>query len=477
MLRAALAAATTVVLLSPSAGADPLPPPPNDNRADAVLIDPPATARGTTVGATTEQSDPFNSCAQLSSTVWYRMSDAPGGRIVIRLQADGDLDGAIAVYATRRSQLSQVACGVTDARGRSQFVFSAQAGATYYIEIGRLRNSVDGTFTLRVTAPGPASRPPGTRLPRRGVRSTLEPLDRPDKAWWARMQPGTTYKINLVPDRGRCIAYSLFEPGTSDFENGGAVLRRPCGGYATYTPGPKGGGRYSIFVQVRGTRSGAQGYRLQVSPAGPNDVGPGLPLANQQTRHGSLNAARINVVNFFHFDVVLGSDVTLRMRSRGRFDLVLLSETGRRIDCECDGSGRAYIRRGLAPGHYFAVVRAQTGSRGSYRVSLLIRVITQTQTLLGGSRTATVPPGQTASVEVRVTPAAAGHVSTYIERFLPLDGWVFSRRVNLVTGSDGVARLAWRPPTLGRGRMRSFFRGTSSASPSSSGYLLITVRS
>jgi hypothetical protein len=75
-----------------------------------------------------------------------------------------------------------------------------------------------------------------------------------------------------------------------------------------------------------------------------------------------------------------------------------------------------------------------------------------------------------------VTPAAAGQVSIYIERFLPLDGWVFSRRVILQTGADGVARLSWRAPTLGRWRMRSFFRGTVTASPSSSGYLVLTVR-
>jgi len=66
-----------------------------------------------------------------------------------------------------------------------------------------------------------------------------------------------------------------------------------------------------------------------------------------------------------------------------------------------------------------------------------------------------------------------GHV--YIERFLQLDGWVFSRRVILQTGSDGVARLSWSAPTLGRWRMRSFFRGTVTASPSSSGYLVLTV--
>ena len=227
----------------------------------------------------------------------------------------------------------------------------------------------------------------------------------------------------------------------------------------------------------RGTQSESQRYRLQVARAGPDDIGPGVPLANQQTLRGTLNASRINVVNFFHFDVALSSDVTLRLRSRGQFDLVLLSETGRRIDCECSGSGRAYLRRGLQPGQYFAVVRAQTGSGGPYHISLLIRAITNTQTLVGGSREVTLPPGQTASVEVHVSPAAAGHVSIYIERFLPLDGWVFSRRVNLLTGSDGVARLSFRPPTIGRWRFRSFFRGTETASPSSSGYLVVTVRS
>ena len=477
MLRTALVVATTVVLLSPSAAADPLPPPPNDNRANAVVIEPPAKTKGTTVGATNEDSDPSTSCGPVQSTVWYRISDAPAGRIVLRLHADGDLDGILAVYEARRSQLLQVTCAPTDRRGRAQFVFAGKEGASYFVLFGRLRNSVDGTFTLGVTAPGPTSRPPGTRLPARGVVGSLDPLEQPDKAWSTRMRAGTTYKLNLVPQRGQCISYGLFPPGTSSFERGGTVLRRACGGYATFTPGPKRGGRYSIFVQTRSTRSGSLRYHLQVAPAGANDIGPGLPLANQATRRGSLDASHINVVNFFHFEVALSSDVTLRMRSRGRFDLLLLSEIGRRIDCECSGSGAAYIRRGLQPGEYFAVVRAQTGSGGSYGVSLLVRAITQTQTVVGGSRAVTIAPGQTAGVEVRVTPAAAGHVSIYIERFLPLDGWVFSRRVNLLTGSDGVARLSFRPPAIGRWRLRSFFSGTQTASPSSSGYLVVTVHS
>ncbi|HKB19875.1 MAG TPA: hypothetical protein VKC65_02600 [Gaiellaceae bacterium] len=477
MFRAALVVATAVLLLSPAAGADPPTPPPNDNRASATVIHPPTVVGGTTVGATTEQSDPYASCGgQVQSTVWYRIADAPGGRIVLRLHADGDLDGVLAVFESRRSQLLPVACAPSDRRGRAQFVFAGKEGANYFILFGRLHNSVDGTFTLRAATPGPTSRPPGTHLPGRGAHSFLDPLERPDKAWSTRMQAGTTYKINLAPERGQCIAYGLFPPGTSSFDEGGAVLRRACGGYATFTPGPRQSGRYGIFVQTRGTRSGRQHYRLQVAPAGPDDIGPGLPLTNQQTRRGALNAGRVDVVTFFHFEVALSSDVTLRMRDSGRFELLLLSETGRRIDCECGGSSRAYIRRGLKPGQYYAVVRALTGSRGSYRVSLLVRAITQTQTLVAGSRSAILSPGQTADVEARVTPAAAGHVSIYIERFLPLDGWVFSRRVNLQTGGDGTARLFWRPPALGRWRIRTFFRGTQTASPSSSGYLILTAR-
>jgi hypothetical protein len=430
------------------------------------------------VGATDEKDDPRSNCAPVQSTVWYRISGAPSGRIVVRLHADGDLDGVLAIYQVRRSQLIPVTCDVTDANGRAEFAFEGTEGANYLILFGRLRSSVDGTFTLKVT-PAPSSKPPGTPLPVKGVRSTLDPLERPDKAWSTVMRAGTTYKMNFVPRRGECVAFSLFAPGTRDFRNAGPVIRRDCGGYATYTPGPRLGGRYSIFVEARGSRSVTLRYRLQVAPAGPDDIGPGLPLANQQTRRGSLNGSRINVVNFFHFDVVRQSDVALRLRAsaRARFDLVLLSETGRLLDCECGGSGGAYIRRGLSAGHYFVVVRAREGSGGSYRLSLLIREITQTQALVAGSMLVTLPPGQTANVEVRVTPASAGRAHIRIDRFLPLDGWVFSRLVSLQTGSDGVARFSWRPPALGRWRLQAFFRGTPTASPSSSAYLIMNVRS
>ena len=64
-----------------------------------------------------------------------------------------------------------------------------------------------------------------------------------------------------------------------------------------------------------------------------------------------------------------------------------------------------------------------------------------------------------------------------LELTLALDGWVFSRIVSLQTGADGVARFSWRPPAPGRWRLQAFFRGTQTASPSSSAYLIVNVRS
>ena len=463
--------AAVLVLTGPAAAAEP--PPPNDNRANAIAVSPPAAVRGTTVGATDETNDPRPSCGRVHSTVWYRINGAPSRRIALRVHADGELDGVLAVYQVQRSRLTEITCDATDADGRAELSFDGGEGASYLVLFGRLPASVDGTFGLRVTAL-PRSRPPGQPLPAKGVEGTLDPLAHPDKAWSTVMRAGTTYKLNLFGLGGRCVDYSVFAPGTRDFAGAAPIIRRECGGYATYTPGPKLGGRYSIFVQARGTRSATLHYRLQVAKAGPNDVGPGQPLASQQPRSGSLDGTRIHIVDFFHFEIARQSDVTLHLRTgpRAQFDLRLLSENGRVLD-----AGSAYIRRGLSPGQYFVVVRAEAGTRGRYRLSLLVREITKTEALVGGSSSVTLSAGQAASVEVRVTPAAAGRLQLRINRFLLLDGWVFSRVVNVQTGADGVARFSWSPPAGGRWRLRAFFQGTATASPSSSGYVFANVRS
>jgi hypothetical protein len=461
----------TTVLIVAGAAAAATPPPPNDNRANASPVSPPASVRGTTVGATDEANDPSPSCGRVHSTVWYRISNAPGRRIVLRLHADGDLDGVLAVYQLQRSRLSQITCDPTDTNGRAELFFDGREGASYLILFGRVQDSVDGTFGLRSSAP-PRSKPPGPPLPAKGIEGTLDPLDHPDQAWSTVMRAGTTYKINLFGRLNRCVDYSVYAPGTRDFAGASPVLRRACGGYATYTPGAHLGGRYSIFVQARGTRSATVHYRLQAAVATADDIGPGQPIVNQQTRTGRLDARRIHVVDFYHFDVARQSDVTLHLRTSSAFDFTLLSENGRYIE-----SSSSYIRRGLSPGQYFVAVRAEPGRRGAYRLSLLIREITKTQALAGGSNSVTLRPGETASVEIRVTPAAAGRLQLRINRFLLLDGWVFSRIVNIQTGADGVGRFSWTPPAAGRWRLRAFFQGSRTASPSASGYLFANVRS
>jgi hypothetical protein len=49
--------------------------------------------------------------------------------------------------------------------------------------------------------------------------------------------------------------------------------------------------------------------------------------------------------------------------------------------------------------------------------------------------------------------------------------------VNIQTGADGVGRFSWTPPAAGRWRLRAFFQGSRTASPSASGYLFANVRS
>jgi hypothetical protein len=264
--------------------------------AQTQAVNPPAAVRGTTVGATDEANDPRPSCGRVHSTVWYRINDAPGRRIVLRLHADGDLDGVVAVYQVQRSRLNQVTCDATDKDGRAELSFDGSQGANYLVLFGRLPDSVDGTFGLRSTA-APRSKPPGTPLPAKGVEGTLDPLDHPDKAWSTVMRAGTTYKINLFGRLGRCVDYSVFAPGTRDFAGASAVIRRECGGYATYTPGAHLGGRYSIFVRPAGPLRDRP-LQAQAAVATTSDIGPGQPIANEQTRR-LARCERIHVVDFF----------------------------------------------------------------------------------------------------------------------------------------------------------------------------------
>ena len=462
-----------VLAVVPAAGAA---PPPNDKRANATQLgQPPVTVSGNTTGATRDATDPASYCGGFDGTLWYKLSGAEPGRIVLRFSAGGDLDAFVAVYKVVRSQLALQRCAGTDARGKAALLFTADRDATYLIEVARLTDSADGDFQFRLFAPEPSSRPPGRALPRGGVTSTVDPLVDFDDAWSVPMRPGIPYKVNLVPARGKCVGLSLYRPGTRSFSSSRPMHSLGCGGYLTLTPGPGGGGRYTLLVTAAGTRPGAERYRLAAGPVGADDTAPGTPIANLQTRRGALNGRALDVVDLYRFDVETRSDVTLGLREPGSasFDLVLVGETGRRLGCECGEEGSRRLTTKLAPGHYFVVVRSRAFSRGRYALSLLVRQITTVGISFGGG---IASPHQAVAATAHVAFATGGRIAFRIERFDPLMGWQFAKRYERRVDGGGTATAVFVPPTIGRWRVRAFYAGTRTTSPSKSAFATLVVR-
>jgi hypothetical protein len=464
-------------LALPAAAAEKAPPP-NDNRANAQALDqPPVTVSGTTVGATHDAKDPSPFCATVDATVWYQLNAETTQRLVLRLTAAGDLDAVVAVYELRRSRLIQQACDVTDDNGKAALSFNEQSGATYLILVGSLPSSVDGNFRFTLFPPEPLSTPPGTPLPRHGVKSTVDPLVDFDDAWSVALKPGATYRVNLVPLGDHCVSLALYRPGTRSFSGTRPFHYFGCGGYLLLTPRPEEAGRYSLLVSATGTRSVVERYRLQVVPAGPDDTAPGIPIENRQTRRGSLSGRGVDVVDLYRFSLRDKSDVRLRLRTRETrsFDLLLVRENGRRLECACGESGSVEIELQLFPGRYYVAVRSRRFSGGRYALALLSRTITSTELLISGTRHATAQPGQSVVISVAVAHTSAGRVNVEVDRFDPLAGWQFARLFRTRVDAAGRAQISWLPPSQGRWRASAVYFGTIVASPSRSAAATLVV--
>ena len=453
--------------------------PPNDERRAAERLAPPPSAmEGTLVGATYSYSDPDVDCADLAGTVWYRLPATTSQRIAIRLKAHGKLDGAIGVFQLVRSKYTTLGCSATDAKGIAGVSFDARKGSRYLVLVGAQEGSARSTFRLELFAP-PVAHPPGTPLPVRGVRSVLDPLTKPEEAWSTGLVAGRSYRINLAPDRDRCLSLSLFAPGTKSFENTAPLRRAGCGGYLVFTPGPDGGGRYSFLVEVEGG-GGGQAYRLRTALASADDMAPGISVSNREKRRGSLSGRGVDVVDLYRFEVSHLSDVTLRYTSSRalRFELLLVSSSGSRIDrASSEGSGK--LRRQLDQGEYYVAFRALEQTAGTYSFSLLAREITTTTATIDGLAEATSTPGRWVSLGALVTPSAAsgGPIRLQVDRFDPIEGWQFVRLFHVRVGSGGRATVSWKPTSLGRWRLHAVFMGSQTASPSKSGYAYLVVQS
>ena len=459
-----LASTLACAVLLPVAAAHAAPPSNDARNAAQPLAALPATVTGTTAGATSEGlAEPPQRCGPAGGSVWYSITPAVSGRIAVTAQAAGDLDLVVDVARRVRSQTVAVSCDVSDATGLGATDFDATKGETYLVRVSQRPNSVAGTFALRVSAPIAPATPPGSRLPSAGATRTLARVANPDDAWAFSMRAGRTYRIHLSGRKGRCdVRGTLVAPGTTTFD-GRSLRRLACGGYLLYTPGAGEGGRYSMLVRASSFARGSQTYHLQVAPADSDDTAPALAIANHRRIRGGLQGSRIDVVDLYRFEVTNRSVTFLHLAGgAGGFSLQLLDDGGRVL-----ATGRDAIHRGTRQGRYFVAVRANGNASGRYTLTRASRVITHTTVGLSGGA-----GGLTATATT--SPANAGAYDITFERFDPLAGWLFAKRVR-VRGSGGTASARWTPPGVGRYRARASYLGTRDAAASNSGTASIRV--
>jgi hypothetical protein len=187
-----------------------------------------------------------------------------------------------------------------------------------------------------------------------------------------------------------------------------------------------------------------------------------------------VSALGVDVQDLYRFEVLRRGDVTLSLVDRpgAQLDLLVLNAAGRTVACACNGTGPTGVRQPIAPGRYFALVRAREHSCSTYTLSLLLRDLTTTSI---SASPAQASPGGSVTLSVQVSSSGGGQVKIEVERFDILQGWVFAKLFHVSLGSGGSTALSWRPPTIGRWRARASFLGTSSASPSESGYASFVV--
>ena len=452
-------------------------PPSNDNRDNAQVVQIPSTTAGTTVEATREQGEPFGECGSQGPTVWYRVDTPTAGRLNVSLQAQGELGAAVNVLRRTRTQITSVACDVTDESGHAETSVPVKAGESYLVRVTQAVASPAGNFELGVQFEAPTPRAPGAALPAGGASGRLHTVLNPAAAYSTSFREGQPYRINLdsgSDSEGGCQRLQVFNPGTRDFDEDQPRLTIRCEGYRVFTPGPGEGGRYSLVVRADREDSGNQPFRLQAAPAGRDDIAPGTFIRNYARKRGSVSAHSVDVVDLYRFDVTRTSELDLSLTTQAGADLQLLRASGRLVDCACDENG-GRIRTQLKRGRYFAAVRARRGEGGRYTLRRVSRTITRTKITLGGRGRSSVRPGRTVPIAVRVSPAESGPVSILVYRFDPIEGWRFSQRFRR-TARNGRAAAPLRLGEPGRWRAQAVFQGTRAASESTSGFAFITAQ-
>ena len=202
--------------------------------------------------------------------------------------------------------------------------------------------------------------------------------------------------------------------------------------------------------------------------AGRDDTAPGILLNNDARVSGTLTGSELDALDLYRFVLPRRADVQVNLATARNFELVLLGSGGRRIARGTDIDVR------LSSGTYYVAVRALNGANGSYRLKVLARTITSARTRVNGDTRVTVLLGRTVQFTVAVTPSVPGPTTMLVERFDPIDGWLFHARFH-PSVVNGRATVSFRPPTVGRWRVTGTYDGTRQASPSFGGTAHVIV--
>jgi hypothetical protein len=437
----------------------------------------PVTVTGTANGGIYRDA-PVPACAATAGVVWYTVEAPHRGAMVARLVAKSELDGAIVVYRVVRSQRIPLVCAMTNTHGRARVAWYAYSEGSYLIGVVRRQGSAAGPYELSLLAADAPASPPGALLPSGGAAGTTNGVLDTADAWSIQLERGTTYKLNLTSPGG-CLGLDIYRPGTYSFAHATSVYTSTCAGYDLFTPGIDGGGLYSLVVRDTSGQPVSHYYRLGLEPAGPDDSAPGLKLDNGQFRTGTISGRTLDAIDLYRFSVPRGNELTtldLRQRPSVGFDLLLLTETGGKVACACNGKGRQVLRERIPQGRYYVAVRSREKSSGEYGLQLFVRDVTATTISVNGAPFAEVMPGAVVPLTARVTSAShGGAVVIEIDRHDPLSGWQFSTTVHGSVDASGNYVANWTPAAVGHWRARARFVGTPFSSFSKSGYVRVHV--
>ncbi len=440
----------------------PIPRPGNDERASASApMSLPSTMRATTAGATSDTLDP--PCTEGAPSVWYRVSRAPSGQVVVHLQSEPNTETAICALKKVRSHLDTVGTGRTDDRGNASLAFRSKAGSTYYVVVSR-PTAKSGPFSLTVQQPDKPHRPPGTVLRQDSGTGQLDPLINPQDAWAVPMEKGRTYRLTLVTRPKQCVSMAVYSIRARRFSTGVVAAKFDCAGTEFFAPGPDGGGTYPVLLSAGGE---ATSYQLFVNPVEPDDSGPGVAIESGTSVKGRVTPA--DPLDLYRFDVPGTSNVEIGVASKRYVDVELKDGDG---DTIASPETNSIVERRLDTGTYYLAVERGAFASG-YTLRVFVRYVTTTSLTVSGTSSVTIGPEDSVSINTATSPDPGLGVTEVQADFFDVatEKWVFRQLWEVDPGSS----ISFTPGAVGKWRVRATFQANDVASTSRTGYATIIV--